>query len=555
MIRKNFSDISVIKWLFAKSKNQLIKISLLILGNIIYAGSVSGFAVICKQIIDGTARKNREQIISYGILLFITIVFQFILRISLNSGSEYIRSTLAINYRQEIFSSILNKKYKNISKYHSGELINRLFSDLQIISDGIVTLLPSFFNILVRIISTGVILIIFDKNFIFLFLIGGIFSLVASNFFRSKLKRLHKEVQEKSGILRSFIQETLEKIVFIKMFSSEKKISNISTNLQHNLFSSQMKRRNISIVANAGFSFFFEFGYLLGIIWGSFKVYNGDMTYGTLMAILQLILQLRVPFASLSGFLPKIYSIFASAERLMEIESIENEEILNRKLKYEDFKSVEIKDLSFKYEDNIILNSVNMNINKGDFISITGVSGGGKSTLFLLLAGIHQPNSGTINFYGNNEIFSAGAETRDIFGYVPQGNQLFSGTIRENISFLNDKATLEEIEKVAKIACIDEFINSLPDRYDTPIGENGLGISEGQAQRIAIARTLLSGCNFLLLDEATSALDENTEAEILKNIGSLKNKTCIIVTHRKSALKICNRNYLFTNQSIREIFY
>ena len=185
MIRKNFSDISVIKWLFAKSKNQLIKISLLILGNIIYAGSVSGFAVICKQIIDGTARKNREQIISYGILLFITIVFQFILRISLNSGSEYIRSTLAINYRQEIFSSILNKKYKNISKYHSGELINRLFSDLQIISDGIVTLLPSFFNILVRIISTGVILIIFDKNFIFLFLIGGIFSLVASNFFPS----------------------------------------------------------------------------------------------------------------------------------------------------------------------------------------------------------------------------------------------------------------------------------------------------------------------------------------------------------------------------------
>ena len=391
MIKKSFSDISVIKWLFAKSKNQLIKISLLILGNIIYAGSVSGFAVICKQIIDGTARKNREQIISYGILLFITIVFQFILRMSLNSGSEYIRSTLAINYRQEIFSSILNKKYKNISKYHSGELINRLFSDLQIISDGIVTLLPSFFNILVRIISTGVILIIFDKNFIFLFLIGGVFSLVASNFFRPKLKKLHKEVQEKSGILRSFIQETLEKIVFIKMFSSEKKISNISTNLQHNLFSSQMKRKNISIVANAGFSFLFEFSYLLGIIWGSFKAYNGDMTYGTLMAILQLILQLRVPFASLSGFLPRIYSIFASAERLMEIESIENEEVSNRKLKYENFKSIEIKNLSFKYENNIILDSVNMNINKGDFISITGVSGGGKSTLFLLLAGIHHP--------------------------------------------------------------------------------------------------------------------------------------------------------------------
>ena len=339
-------------------------------------------------------------------------MFQFILRISLNSGSEYIRSTLAINYRQEIFSSILNKKYKNISMYHSGELINRLFSDLQIISDGIVTILPSFFNILVRIISTGVILIIFDKNFIYIFLIGGILSLLASNFFRPKLKRLHKEVQEKNGILRSFIQEVLEKIIFIKIFSSEKKISNTSKNLQENLFSSQMKRRNISIVANAGFSFLFEFGYLLGIIWGSFKVYNGDMTYGTLMAILQLIMQLRIPFASLSGFLPKIYSIFASTERLIEIEELEKEEISDKNLTYKEFKSLEIKNVSFKYEDNLILDNVSMNINKGDFVSITGVSGGGKSTLFLLLTGIYLPNSGSINFYGNNEVFSSGSETR-----------------------------------------------------------------------------------------------------------------------------------------------
>ena len=550
MSKKNFSDTLVAKWLLTKSKSQLIKIFFLILGNIIYAGSVSGFAIICKQIIDGTVRKNKGQIIFYGILLFITIVFQFILRISLNSGSEYIRSTLAINYRQEIFSSILNKKYKNISMYHSGELINRLFSDLQIISDGIVTILPSFFNILVRIISTGVILIIFDKNFIYIFLIGGILSLLASNFFRPKLKRLHKEVQEKNGILRSFIQEVLEKIIFIKIFSSEKKISNTSKNLQENLFSSQMKRRNISIVANAGFSFLFEFGYLLGIIWGSFKVYNGDMTYGTLMAILQLIMQLRIPFASLSGFLPKIYSIFASTERLIEIEELEKEEISDKNLTYKEFKSLEIKNVSFKYEDNLILDNVSMNINKGDFVSITGVSGGGKSTLFLLLTGIYLPNSGSINFYGNNEVFSSGSETRGFFGYVPQGNQLFSGTIKENIGFLNENATMEEIESAAKIACIDTFINSLPDKYNTLIGENGAGVSEGQAQRIAIARTLLSGCNFLLLDEATSALDEITEAKVLENISNLKEKTCVIITHRKTALKICNNHYLFINKTL-----
>ena len=191
-----------------------------------------------------------------------------------------------------------------------------------------------------------------------------------------------------------------------------------------------------------------------------------------------------------------------------------------------------------------------MNINKGDFVSITGASGGGKSTLFLLLTGIYLPNSGSINFYGNNEIFSSGSETRGLFGYVPQGNQLFSGTIKENIGFLNENATMEEIELAAKIACIDTFINSLPDKYNTLIGENGAGVSEGQAQRIAIARTLLSGCNFLLLDEATSALDEITEAKVLENISNLKEKTCIIITHRKAALKICNNHYLFINKTL-----
>ena len=317
-------------------------------------------------------------------------------------------------------------------------------------------------------------------------------------------------------------------------------------------YKAQMKRRTLSIFANAGFSFVFQAGYLFAMVWGARGIYLGIMTYGTLTAILQLVNQIQQPFANLSGLLPMFYGVLASAERIIELENLPEEKPSERKLNYNDFKEISVKNMSFSYGENHVLNDVNIEIEKGDFVSLTGLSGGGKSTLFLLLLGAYQPTEGTITFDTADDKYHCGQETRRLFAYVPQGNFLFSGTVEENIRMLNENASTEDVIAAAKVACAYDFIQDFPDKFETKIGEKGFGISEGQAQRIAIARAILSNAPILLLDEATSALDEETEARLLANIADLKNRTCLIVTHRPAALSICGKHLLL---NVGDIYY
>lgn len=262
--------------------------------------------------------------------------------------------------------------------------------------------------------------------------------------------------------------------------------------------------------------------------------------------------QLQAPFANLSGFLPRMYSAIASAGRIIEIENLSEEKEPEKKLSYKDFDRLEIKNLSFSYGENHVLNNVSFTLNKKDFLSLTGISGGGKTTLFNLIMGAYKTHKDEIIFYDTKGNSYTPTEAREIIGYVPQGNSLFSGTVFENIGFMKENPTMEEVENAAKIACAHEFIKDFPMGYDTMLGENGFGISQGQAQRIAVARAVLSGTGVLLLDEATSALDEMTQVRMLENLSKLRDKTVIIVTHRKAALAICNRHLNMENGEIYE---
>ncbi|MGN1090071.1 MAG: ATP-binding cassette domain-containing protein, partial [Huintestinicola sp.] len=218
---------------------------------------------------------------------------------------------------------------------------------------------------------------------------------------------------------------------------------------------------------------------------------------------------------------------------------------------YDELEKIMLEDVCYSYGENDVLKDVCIDVEKGSITSLTGISGGGKSTLFLLLLGAYQPSSGSIVFSSPKGSFGAGRETRRLFAYVPQGNQLFSGTIAENIAFLKSGADRDDIMHAAEIACAAEFIKELPGGLDTKVGENGFGLSEGQAQRIAVARAILSGAPVLLLDEATAALDEATEARLLENISALDGKTVMIVTHRPAALKICSRHLILKDGKIR----
>lgn len=550
VLDKSFQEKTIFKWLLKKSKNEITKILILVICNIFYAISMTLFALLSKEILDGIFFKNKEQIFKYTFLLFLLIILQFILKFFINISSEYIISKLSMKYRKELFSELLTKKYDELSQYHSSELLNRMYSDINIVTSEMILIFPEFINLIVRLICTVTILISFNINFLYLFLVAGGSIFGVTRLLRNKLKNLHKKVQEKDGKTRAFFQEILEKLLIIKVFSRDRYIVTKGEKFQEDHLKAILQRRNLSVAANSGFFLIFNLAYLLTIFWGSLNILDGKMTYGTLLAILQLVGQIQFPLANLSGFIPRIYKMLASAERIIALENLSSE-IETKKIESNTFNHLEIENLNFNYQDKEILNNINLSINKGDIISLEGSSGGGKTTLFLLLLGIYSPTLGKIRIYNNKNIdFIPGKETREIFSYVPQGNQLFSGTIKENITLFNSDISMKDIKKVAEIACANEFIEKLPNGYETLIGQNGMGLSEGQGQRIAIARSLLTGAEFLLLDEATSALDEETEAKVLKNIESLKDKTCIIVTHRKAALKICNKHLYLKDKNI-----
>lgn len=541
ILDKSFHEREVIKWLLKRSKPEFYKIFLLILANIFYAVTMTSFALISKGILDGVLYKSKEQVIRYTTFLFTLILLQFILKIFINLSGEYIISRLSMRYRRELFAELLKKRYSELSTFHSSELLNRMYSDINIVTSEMILISPDFINLCVRLICTATILISFNRNFLYLFLVAGIIIFTVSKLLRGKLKSLHKDVQEKDGKTRSFFQEVLEKILIIKVFSRDKYILAKGNKLQEAHLKSILRRRNLSVSANSGFFLIFNLAYLVTIFWGSLNILDGKMTYGTLLAMLQLVGQIQFPLANLSGFIPRFYKMIASAERIMTLENLSNDETNRNNLEKKRFEMLKTENLSFKHKDIEILKDVNIEIKRGDIVSLTGISGGGKTTFFLLLLGIYLPDSGKISITD---------DTRSIFSYVPQGNQLLSGTIKENISLFKDDIEMKDIEKAAELACAKEFIEKLPNGYDTVIGQNGFGLSEGQAQRIAIARSLLTGADFLLLDEATSALDENTEAKVLENIGNLKDKTCIIVTHRKAALKICNKHLYLKDKKI-----
>mgnify|MGYP002335347632 FL=1 len=292
--------------------------------------------------------------------------------------------------------------------------------------------------------------------------------------------------------------------------------------------------------------------------WCAIKVSMKAMTYGTLTTVLQLISQIQTPFVSITKMFPQYYAVLASAERIMEIENITNEESTYEKIDvkqtYDKLKSIRFNNIKFNYGRETVIEHGDAMLNKGDFVAIRGISGIGKSTLMKMLLGVFKPQQGTIDIcLENGKTIQASPDTRCMFSYVPQGNYLFSGTIRENILMINPNASDEEVSQALKLSEIEDFIENLPDGLDTVIGEKGLGISEGQAQRLAIARALISNAPIILLDEATSALDKNTEEKVLDNIKKLNKKTCIIITHKAAALEVCNREFIINDKQLTAV--
>ena len=496
-----------------------------------------GVTLVTKYLIDGATSANVRALWVYGGALVALIAIERLLSVL----SAYIRlkanTTLQKHMQGMVTASLMGKQYASLKAYHSGELVSRVFSDVSVVKDGVMSLLPSLLSIFVSFVGAAVILIAMDWRFVLILIAAGAIGALITIALRNPMKNRHKRMQEASAMLHARTQENLENIRVVKASGSEERALETMNEYRDDLVNEQMRNGRLSILMNQGFGAMFSLSWLACNLWGCVKIYQGAFTYGSLAALIQLIGRIQTPIANAVNLVSQMYGVVASAERLQEVVGLPDEELGTA---LTDFDQIWLQNVSFQYDDSEddVLIDLNAEINKGDFVALTGISGGGKTSLFQLLLGIYKPTSGAVVFQLGDLIVPAARGTRGLFAYVPQGNMLFSGTLRENLTMFTDSATQEEIEESVRAACLENLIDNIG--YDAMLGERGVGLSEGQAQRVAIARALLSKAPILLLDEATSALDEETEAKVLENIGVMRDKTVIIVTHRRAALAICD---------------
>ena len=561
-----------IRWLYTVTGGKKLYILALILVQALYGASGVFYALFLRNIVDAAVEKDAAGFGHSIVLIVLLVAAQLVLLALIRWLSELAKSSFENLFKARLTDTLLHKDYLTVSAIHSGEWLNRLTSDARIVADNCADILPGLAGMAVKLVSALWMILVLEPRFAGVLIPCGVLLAFFSWLFRKELKRLHKVVQEADGRLRVFLQERIGSLLIIRSFSTEKQTETEADEKMREHQSARMQKNRFTNLCHTGFGAALNGIYLLGVGWCSYGILLGTISFGTLTAITQLISQIRAPFANITGYLPKYYTMLASTDRLMEAEAfpdddggtVELPEILE--LYKNHLSSLGLQDVSFTYfppaETPASLNKENMplvlehltfSLRKGEYVAFAGQSGCGKSTVLKLLMCVYQPESGRRYYESpDREIHPLTGAHRRLFAYVPQGNQLMHGTIRQIVSFAAPETARDEarLKNALTVACAEEFVSELEHGADTLLGERGAGLSEGQMQRLAIARAVFSGSPILLLDESTSALDEATESRLLSNLRSMTDKTVVIVTHRRTALSICDRVLTFSEDGV-----
>ncbi len=542
------------KWLLKLMNRYRSEIFIYTLIGVVGIGMGLGATVASKYLIDAVVTHNNETIVASAAF----VVGMAILQIVINAGTSFISSRVGTRVnneiRAQIYGSIANADWENINKYHSGDLINRLEGDVNSVSGNVIGFLPGLFTRVMQFFGCLAIVLYYDATLAILALMSAPVLFFSSRFMTKMMRKYNLESREMNGKILSFSEESVQNLQTIKAFGLTKEYSQKFKALLANYRNMRLAHDKFNILTTLCLS-------AIGLIvsyscygWGVYRLWQGVITYGTMTLFLQLSGSLTSSFSAIVSMVPSVISVATAAGRIKEItelpaEDFADEILAERMLQSakENGVSIVAENVTYSYSDSerIVLKGIDFSAHPGETIAFVGPSGEGKTTILRLVLGLVNKSEGSLKLrVQSGEELDVSPGTRHFCSYVPQENAVFSGTVAENLRIVNPDATDEELKASLKIADALDFIEALPKGLETVVGERGVNFSEGQVQRLSIARAVLCKAPLLVMDEATSALDKATEERVLKNLmTSDKKRTCIITTHRPSMLKYCNRIY------------
>ncbi len=487
-----------------------------------------------------------SHVISGSIVMAVVVLgILFFADFGLHVASIWVRNLLGIKaqnrMQQQLLDRMLRSEWKGRDSYHSGDVLNRLEFDVTNVVTFLTETIPNSLSTLTLFIGAFTYLALMDWRLAIVIIAMVPFFILLSRVYVRQMRRLVKDVRTSDSKVQSVLQESIQHRVLIKTLESDDFIVNRLETTQNKLRKKVVKKTKFSIFSSTVLQFGFVLGYLIAFAWAAFRLSAGTLTFGGMTAFLQLVNKIQSPARQLTQLVPAFVSVFTAAERLMELEEVPLEK-QGDAIELEAPCGIKLNNISYQYfdADTPVIKDLSFDFHPGSCTAVLGETGSGKTTLIRILLALLKPTSGSVEIYGREERMDLNPLMRTNFVYVPQGNTLMSGTIRENLKMGKENATEEEMNKALKKSCA-AFVLNLPNGLDTVCSEQGGGLSEGQAQRIAIARSLLRDKSIMIFDEATSALDPETEKQLLKNILAHHDKTVIFITHRPAVVEYCNQ--------------
>lgn len=550
------------RWMYQYARRYWKSIIFYILAGIF--GTCMGLwsGILSKDLIDVVTGAQKGHIGLLAGLMVSVAVGKIVSSAIISRISARINVMVQNEIQADIYNKVIYSDWESLHEFRSGDLLNRLTSDASQVASSVIGWIPAFITKLCQFSGAFGVIFYYDSTMAFIALLSAPVTILVSRYLVKRMRAYNKEIREMTSDLMAFQDDSFQNLQTVKAFGLMALFGQKLREMQQHYKEKMLDYNKFSIYTS---SFMSATGMIVSYIcfgWSVYRLWTGYITTGTMLMFLQMANSLSSSFSSLIQVVPSAINAATCAGRLMAVSELKKEPVLDqpsvKKLQKEKEQgiSVDLRQIDVTYkEGNQVISKGDFHAQKGQIVALVGPSGEGKTTLIRILLGLIYPASGETELTGQNGITCRiSSATRDFFGYVPQGNTIFAGTIAENMRMVKCDATEEEINRALEIACARDFVSQLPDGINTKIGERGTGLSEGQAQRLSIARAVLRDAPILLLDEATSALDIETEEKVLKNIMAHgKNKTCIVTTHRPSVLSISDHIYKIKENHLEKI--